>query len=120
MLCQRVVSRRGFAGSTGGSGTMVVMTRSRWVIVAGEIVADHRRVPAEPMSYRGAPWLEREERFEEERPDLVLRALPLEAGDVVGAVGSTGQSTGPHLHWEVVVRGVPVDPDRLVPGALPW
>ena len=46
------------------------------------------RVPAEPMSYRGAPWLEREDRYEEERPELVLDAMELEPGDVVADVGT--------------------------------
>jgi murein DD-endopeptidase MepM/ murein hydrolase activator NlpD len=34
-------------------------------------------------------------------------------GEVIGAVGGTGLVTAPHLHWEIVVHGVRVDP-------LPW
>ena len=38
--------------------------------------------------------------------------LAAAAGAVVAAVGSSGLATGPHLHYEVRVRGKRVDPAR--------
>ena len=40
----------------------------------------------------------------------VARGSCLNAGDRIGSVGATGNATGPHLHFELRVRGAAVDP----------
>lgn len=39
-------------------------------------------------------------------------------GEQVGRVGSTGRSTGPHLHYEVRINDEPVDPLQYLPGGI--
>lgn len=38
----------------------------------------------------------------------------VEAGAIVGRIGSTGRSTGPHLHYETRIGGEAVDPERFL------
>jgi LysM repeat protein len=40
----------------------------------------------------------------------VKRGDQVEQGQVIGAVGSTGWSTGPHIHYEIIVNGTKVNP----------
>ena len=41
---------------------------------------------------------------------LVAEGDSVKAGDTIGLIGSTGRSTGPHLHYEVRIDGEPIDP----------
>lgn len=45
---------------------------------------------------------------------LVQQGQPVKRGDVIAFVGSTGRSTGSHLHWGVRMQGARVDPLELI------
>lgn len=53
-------------------------------------------------------------RYAHMQRSTVKEGQVLHRGDVIGFVGSTGRSTGPHLHYEVRVDGVAKNPNSFL------
>ena len=48
------------------------------------------------------------------RDMLVTKGQVVAKGQVIGHVGDSGQASGPHLHYETRLYGVPVNPMRYI------
>jgi len=53
-------------------------------------------------------------RYGHNSKNLVTVGDKVKRGQVVALIGSTGRSTGPHVHYEIVVNGIPVSPRNYI------
>jgi murein DD-endopeptidase MepM/ murein hydrolase activator NlpD len=53
-------------------------------------------------------------RFAHVQKILKKRGEKVKRGDIIALVGNTGRSTGPHVHYEVHVNGIPVNPKKYI------
>ena len=93
---------------TANIGTQVVatakgtVTRSGWDMGYGNVIEVQH---AEGFSTRYAHLSKR----------IAQVGDVVERGGVLGEVGSTGRSTGPHLHYEVFIRDRVINPAQVLP-----
>jgi murein DD-endopeptidase MepM/ murein hydrolase activator NlpD len=53
-------------------------------------------------------------RYAHNSRNLVKPGQMVKRGTLIAEVGTTGHSTGPHMHYEVLLNGVPVNPERYI------
>ena len=92
---QDLATRQGYPVYATGDG-VVELTDFKFDGYGNEIVIDHG------FGYKT--------RFAHLSRIDVAPGMQLHRGDLIGAVGATGKATGPHLHYEVIYMGSPVNP----------
>lgn len=98
------------------------------VSIANGVVIDHYPPPGTPFPgggrYRGHPIYGGMIKIQHEGYVSLYAHLgwsrvkigqSINAGDIIGRVGNTGKSTGPHLHLEILINDNPVNPLLYIP-----
>jgi murein DD-endopeptidase MepM/ murein hydrolase activator NlpD len=96
---------RDYAGDT---GTPVVAAASGRIISAAYVRGAGNTIMIDHGIHRGVHLVTVYKHLN----GFAVRGGSVSRGQLIGYVGSTGLSTGPHLHFETYEDGVPMDPRR--------
>jgi murein DD-endopeptidase MepM/ murein hydrolase activator NlpD len=96
----------------GGTGTQITAPASGRVVFAGLLTVRGNTTIVDHGWGIYTAYLHQSE-------IMVAAGDSVEPGQTIGLVGATGRVTGPHLHWEIWVGGVPVDPQEWVETTYP-
>lgn len=88
-------------------GTPVHAAGSGRVAFAGEMVLPGRNV----VLAHGEGWFSRYMHFSDVN---VQAGGEIKTGQLIGKSGATGRVNAPHLHWEILWRGIPADPHHFL------
>jgi murein DD-endopeptidase MepM/ murein hydrolase activator NlpD len=96
----------------GGIGTKIFAAADGVVVYAGELtVRGNAVIISHGRGVYTGYWHQSEIK--------VTTGQTVKAGDEIGLIGNTGRVTGPHLHFEVLVGSVQVDPSDWLNGSYP-
>jgi|GEM_PF-1261913 len=79
-----------------------------------ELVGWHRSFGQQVVIDHGNGFRTRYAHLQSNSTAGITRGQQVRAGQPIGRVGRTGNATGPHLHFEVIVNGVPQNPMNFV------
>jgi murein DD-endopeptidase MepM/ murein hydrolase activator NlpD len=91
--------------STGGSGQPIRAVMGGRVVASGSCGCAYGRLTKVAVTGDLQLW------YAHQSAQRVSVGDVVRTGQVIGAVGATGNTTGPHLHLEVRIKGSPIDPE---------
>ncbi|MDX1520102.1 MAG: LysM peptidoglycan-binding domain-containing M23 family metallopeptidase [Anaerolineae bacterium] len=104
-----------FHGGTdfgGGSGTPIYAPAPGTVVLAQQLTLRGNAVVIDHgMGVYSGYW--------HQTQLAVIEGQEINTGDLIGYMGDTGLVTGPHLHWEIRLNGIAVEPMQWVQQSIP-
>ena len=112
---------RGFSGANGHAGVDYTPGNLTPIHAVADGTIIISRVSGDDGAYGESIWIQHADGYRtiygHMAPNTRVPVGPVKRGDFIGRVGTTGRSTGPHLHLELRRNDVPINPDPFIDSA---